>query len=85
MSRHSYELIECETDEHHHNTTPVNLAAELKTCEILDFYLESGADVNKKDSKGQFPLWKTVRNGHYQNTLNILEKGMQKRVFGSSC
>jgi ankyrin repeat protein len=68
-------LLECEADENYYHSTPINLAADLDTSDMLEFYLVAGADINKKDSKGHFPLWKSVRNGNYANAQIILEKG----------
>ena len=37
--REHYELIECIADENHNNATPINMAADLSSTELLDFYL----------------------------------------------
>lgn len=61
---------------------PLSLAVEAADTSILEFLLESGADVNVRDENGQTPLHVAVDNEYLAEAEILLEHGADPGALG---
>ncbi|CAH8665820.1 unnamed protein product [Dicrocoelium dendriticum] len=57
------------------NSTPLHLAAGYNNVEIVEYLLESGADVNAKDKGGLIPLHNASSYGHVDVAVLLIRYG----------
>lgn len=60
---------------------PIHVAADLGKLQILSKLIESGANINQKDSDGQTALHYAACNGYAEVVQYLLENGIDRNII----
>eukprot|EP00002_Diphylleia_rotans_P029170 TRINITY_DN5925_c0_g1_i3.p1 TRINITY_DN5925_c0_g1~~TRINITY_DN5925_c0_g1_i3.p1 ORF type:complete len:289 (+),score=63.68 TRINITY_DN5925_c0_g1_i3:44-910(+) len=68
----------------HDGWTAAHVAAQGSPCEVLQWFLESGGDIDQKDAEGDTPLHIAVGNSYLPAVIWLLENGALQDVQNST-